>query len=304
MKIVLFGFDARVGALDGGEIVDLNAADPSIPATLAEFIAAGPEAIGAAKRAIARGGPRHSAAGIKLHAPWPRKRIVCAGGNFAAHSYGMALSMGREGVTLETQAKRIRDDGLWGFWKNLDEVAGPGATIPYPKRARYFDYEGEVAIVIGKRGKDIPADRIAEYVWGVTLAIDWSVRDGEKSPQRPVSFNLQKNFDFAASLGPCIVVGEVDPSDLAVETRVDGDLRQQYNNKDMVFSYGELLAHLSRDFTFVPGDIIFGGTGAGTAQDSTKVEADGTRSLDRFLRPGQVVEVSSPGIGKLTGTIA
>jgi 2-keto-4-pentenoate hydratase/2-oxohepta-3-ene-1,7-dioic acid hydratase in catechol pathway len=304
MKIVLFGPDARLGALAGEAIVDLNATDPSIPPALADFIAGGPAALAAAERAIERGTVKLPASEVKLHAPWPHKRIACAGGNFAAHSYGMALSMGREAVSVEAQAQRIRDDGLWGFWKQLDEVAGPGDAIPFPKRARYFDYEGEVAIVIGKRGKDIPAERIADYVWGVTLAIDWSVRDAEHAPQRPVSFNLQKNFDRSASLGPCIVVGDVDPSDLVVETRVDGELRQNYNNKDMVFSYGELLAYLSRDFTFVPGDVIFGGTGAGTAQDSTKVGADGSRSLDRFLHPGQLVEVSSPSIGTLSGTIA
>jgi len=216
----------------------------------------------------------------------------------------MAVNAGQTDVTLEGIAKRIRGAGLWGFWKHLDEVAGPGDSIPHPKRAKYFDYEGEIALIIGKRGSDIAAGNIAEYVWGVSLAVDWSVRDADSTPQRPLSFNLAKNFDRAASLGPCIVVGELDPQNIDVETRVDGELRQSYNTRDMVFSFGELLEFLSRDFTFVPGDIIFGGTGAGTAQDSTKLNADGTRPLDRFLRSGQVVEVSSPRIGALTNTIA
>ena len=71
----------------------------------------------------------------------------------------------------------------------------------------------------------------------------------------------------------------------------------------MVFSFGELLEYLSVDFTFVPGDVIFGGTGAGTAQDSTKLNPDGSRPMDRFLKVGQVVEVSSPRIGALISTI-
>jgi 2-keto-4-pentenoate hydratase/2-oxohepta-3-ene-1,7-dioic acid hydratase in catechol pathway len=304
MKIVVFGPDERVGAIDGDAVVDLNAVDSSIPPNLASFIAGGPTVLDAAARAIQDGGGRLASRDAMLWAPWPHKRIACAGGNFAAHSYGMAVNAGVQGVTLETQAKRIRDDGLWGFWKHLVEVAGPGDTIPYPKRARYFDYEGEVAIVIGKQGKDIPAERVAEYIWGVTLGVDWSIRDREHTPPRPVNFNLGKNFDRSASLGPCIAVGDIDPADLDVETRVDGELRQSYNSRDMIFSFGELLAYLSRDFTFVPGDVIFGGTGAGTAQDSTKPNADGSRPLDRFLRPGQVVEVSSPTIGTLTGTIA
>jgi 2-keto-4-pentenoate hydratase/2-oxohepta-3-ene-1,7-dioic acid hydratase in catechol pathway len=119
----------------------------------------------------------------------------------------------------------------------------------------------------------------------------------------PLSYNVPKNFDSSASLGPCIVVGEIDPQDVNVETRVNGDLRQRYSSRDMVFSFAEILAYLSTDFTFVPGDVIFGGTGAGTAQDSTKLNPDGTRPHDRFLKPGDVVEISSPAIGKLTNRV-
>lgn len=302
MKIVVFGPHERVGVMIDDGIVDVNAIDPAIPAGLAAFIAGGDATLDAARRAAERGAIV-AANDAHVRAPWPRKRIACAGGNFAEHSYGMAVNSGVEGATLEATANRIRNDGLWGFWKHLDEVAGPGDAIPYPQRAKYFDYEGEVAIVIGKRGKNIKAADIADYVWGVTLGMDWSIRDADKVLPRPVSFSLPKNFDRSASLGPCIVVGELDPANVDVQTHVDGELRQRYNTRDMVFSFGELLEYLSRDFTFVPGDIIFGGTGAGTAQDSTKRNADGTRPLDRFLRPGQVVECSSPSIGTLTSTI-
>ena len=330
MKIVVFGSDARVGALVGDSVIDLNAAyarmlrergdanaaasaSERIPLALQGFIAAGTAGLEAAQNAIdhaqgsapADGGVTivHRAADVKLHAPWPGKRIVCAGGNYAAHSYGMAINRGTQGITLESQAQRIRNDGLWGFWKHADAVAGPGDNVPYPKRAEYFDYEGEVVIVLGKRGKNIKADNIAEYVWGVTLGVDWSIRDADKGPQRPVSFNLPKNFDSSASLGPCIVVGELDPQNVDLVTRVDGEVRQSYNSSDMVFSFGELLEYLSPDFTFVPGDLVYGGTGAGTAQDSTKLNPDGSRPKDRFLKVGQVVEVSSPRIGTLTSTI-
>jgi len=112
-----------------------------------------------------------------------------------------------------------------------------------------------------------------------------------------------KNFDFSASIGPCIVVGELDPQNLDIETRVGGELRQSYNSKDMVYSFAELLEYLSRDFTFVPGDMIFGGTGAGTAQDSTKLNPDGSRPTHLFLHRGQAVELSSARIGALTSTV-
>ena len=75
-------------------------------------------------------------------------------------------------------AAEAKKAGQWGFWKVPAEVAGPGGTIPFPKRVTYFDYEGEVAIVIGKRGKNIPASKVNDYVWGVTLFHDWSIRDG------------------------------------------------------------------------------------------------------------------------------
>ena len=190
-----------------------------------------------------------------------------------------------------------------GFWKTLDAVAGPGDEVPYPSRAEFFDYEGEVVIVIGKRAKNIAAERVTDVIWGVTLGNDWSIRDEDTGPTRPVSYNLAKNFDYSASVGPCIVVGELDPQNIDVETRVGGELRQSYNSADMVFSFGELLEFLSRDMTFAPGDLLFGGTGAGTAQDSTKLNPDGSRPNDRFLRAGLTVEVSSPRIGALTNTI-
>jgi 2-keto-4-pentenoate hydratase/2-oxohepta-3-ene-1,7-dioic acid hydratase in catechol pathway len=145
----------------------------------------------------------------------------------------------------------------------LLETAGRGCrtgrSYSFPKRVTYFDYEGEAAIVIGKRGKNIPAEQVRHYVWDVTLFHDWSIRDGGGT-DRPVSYNLQKNFDGAASMGPCIVVGEVDPQNVDVETRVNEGVRQRYNTREMVWSFDEVLEFLSQDFTFVPGDVIGGGT--------------------------------------------
>ena len=118
-----------------------------------------------------------------------------------------ANRLGKTDVSIEQITEEAKKAGQWGFWKVPAEVAGPDDTIPFPKRVTYFDYEGEVAIVIGKRGKNISAAKISEYVWGVTLFHDWSIRDGGGA-DRAVSYNLQKNFDGAVSMGPCIVVGE------------------------------------------------------------------------------------------------
>jgi 2-keto-4-pentenoate hydratase/2-oxohepta-3-ene-1,7-dioic acid hydratase in catechol pathway len=205
-------------------------------------------------------------------------------------------------LSLEEVTRRTREAGQWGFWKVPFTVAGPDDDIPFPRRCTYFDYEGEAAIVIGRQGKDVKGSRLKDHVWGVTLFDDWSIRDGMGSP-RPMSYNLPKNFDGSTSMGPCIVVGELDPQDVDVEVRINGEIRQQYNTRDMVFSFAEVLEELSRDFTFVPGDVISGGTSSGTAQDSTPRGADGKRSLDRFLKVGDVVELSSPQIGVLRNRI-
>jgi 2-keto-4-pentenoate hydratase/2-oxohepta-3-ene-1,7-dioic acid hydratase in catechol pathway len=301
VKIVVFGDEGRVGALDGDHVVDLNRGDAAIPARLDAFIQAGQPALELADRALRSSSAALPLDQIRLRSPWPGRRIACMGGNYADHLLGMEPAAGE--ATLESVTAKTRGAGQWGFWKVLAETAGPEDPIVYPRRTEYFDYEAEAAIVIGKRGKDIRAADLAEYVWGVTLFNDWSIRDGMGGPQRPMSYNIAKNFDGSASLGPCIVVGEVDPSDVDVQLCINGQVRQRYNTRDMIFSFGEALEYLSRDFTFVPGDIIAGGTAAGTAADKTKRGPDGVRPKDLFLKVNDVVEITSPQIGTLRNRV-
>jgi len=331
MKIVVFGPERRVGALIGERVIDLNRglarelrergesnpeqlAATRLPARLLSFIERGSPALEEAQRVIEQSGnisPNeggenkfvYNAADVKLHAPWPERRIACVGGNYAAHLAGMwANRLGKTDVSIEQITEEAKKAGQWGFWKVPAEVAGPDDMIPFPKRVTYFDYEGEVAIVIGKRGKNISAAKIREYVWGVTLFHDWSIRDGGGA-DRAVSYNLQKNFDGAVSMGPCIVVGELDHQAVDAETRVNGVVRQSYNAHEMIWSFADVLEYLSQDFTFVPGDVIAGGTSAGTAADKSRRSPDGKRPLDLFLKVGDIVEVSSPKIGALANKI-
>ena len=332
MKIVVFGPERRVGALATDKIIDLNRGlarylrdrgeahaeaqvATRLPSRLLSFIERGAAGLEDAERVIdhcAKIGPNHDHDDVKvvhsrnevqLHAPWPERRIACVGGNYAAHLAGMwANRLGKTDVSIEQITEEAKKAGQWGFWKVPVEVAGPDDTIPFPKRVTYFDYEGEVAIVIGKRGKNIPAAKIREYVWGVTLFHDWSIRDGG-GVDRVVSYNLQKNFDGAVSMGPCIVVGELDHQEIDAETRVNGVVRQSYNTSEMIWSFGEVLEYLSQDLTFVPGDVIAGGTSSGTAADKSRRGPDGKRPLDLFLKIGDTVEVSSPRIGALSNKI-
>jgi acylpyruvate hydrolase len=331
MKIVVFGPEKRIGALVGEMVIDLNGgmvrnlrergaanaeeqAAARLPSRLLSFIEAGASALEDAQRVIEHcaGAPEegraesqivHHVRDVKLHAPWPERRIACVGGNYAAHLLGMwANRLGKTDISIEEVTREAKKAGQWGFWKVPAEVAGPDDSIPFPKRVTYFDYEGEVAIIIGKRGKNIPAEKIGEYVWGVTLFHDWSIRDAGGT-DRVVSYNLQKNFDGAVSMGPCIVTGELDHQDVDAETRVNGVVRQSYSTKEMIWSFGEVLEYLSQDFTFVPGDVIAGGTSAGTAADKSRRGPDGKRPLDLFLKIGDVVEVASSKIGALSNKI-
>jgi 2-keto-4-pentenoate hydratase/2-oxohepta-3-ene-1,7-dioic acid hydratase in catechol pathway len=304
MKIVVFGDgERRLGGLAGDRVVDLQRTDSSIPASLDAFIAAGQAALDAAQRAIERGDAHSYALGeVRLCAPWPGRRIACVGGNYADHLRRMEAGRGGELPSIEEVTQKTRAADQWGFWKVPAEVAGPDDDVPYPTRSRYFDYEGEAAIILGKQGKNISADRIDEYVWGITLFNDWSIRDDPRAT-RPMSYNLAKNFDGSTSMGPCIVVGELSPQDVEVELRVNGQVRQHYNTREMIFSFAEVLEWLSRDFTLVAGDVIAGGTSAGTAADQSLPGPDGTRSTDLFLKRGDVVEVSSPSIGTLRNRV-
>ena len=195
--------------------------------------------------------------------------------------------------------QEIRKAGFWGFWKLGREIVGPDGELVYPERCNRLDYEGEIAIVLGKRGVDLKAGQLRDYVWGVTMLADWSIRAPQERASGVFNFAFPKNFDTSCSLGPCIAVGEADPTNADLETLVNGERRQRFNTRDMVFSFGEYLEHLSRDFTLYPGDIISGGTAAGTAADSSELLPDGSSAPERFLKPGDRVEMNSPSIGAL-----
>src|SRR5262249_15849873 len=270
MKIVVFGPLKRTGVLHDGNIVDLShayakylrertnepspleMADVVVPSDLARLIEGGPRALEAAQpardylsgQAKDEFGPRgqrlvHEPATVRLHAPRPNgARIACAGGNFADHAAAMAVKM--RGRAYEGDAYReIRNAGFWGFWKLGREIVGPDDDLIYPERCDRLDYEGEVAIVLGRRGADLKPSQLNEHVWVVTMLGDWSIGARREGPGGPLNFNFPKNFDTSCSIGPCIAVGEADPTNIDMETFVNGECRQRFNTRDMVFTFGE-----------------------------------------------------------------
>lgn len=340
MKVVVYGPDRRLGAIDGDQVIDLNFAyakylretqnEPLpyemaaaiVPAELGACIESGARAIEGAQRAIEhltrRAADQSGLKGerliralsdVKLHAPYARRaRIMMAGGNFIVHSQGM----GNRGASLEDVYNESRRKGIWGFYCFPENAAGPDEDVIYPARTDRLDYEGEVAVVLRKRGKDIPASEAKDYFWGYLLQNDISARTnvaGRDNPQS--SFARGKNFETSICGGPCIVVGEFpDAQNISWETRVNREVRQQGNTKDMTFSFSEYVEYLSADMTLLPGDVISAGTTAGTAQDSSELmlasgEGGGQplRDPKRFLKPGDMVEVSNPVIGVLRNRI-
>ena len=144
--------------------------------------------------------------------------------------------------------RQMEDRFIWGFWNVEKEFLGPDGDMIYPARCSQLDFEGEVAIILGKKGKDLRPEDLKDYVWGVTLACDWSIR-GPREKMGPMDFAVPKNFDTSMSLGPCIVVGELEPANVDFETIVNGEQRQVSNTDDMIFSFGQYLEYLSRDMT-------------------------------------------------------
>jgi 2-keto-4-pentenoate hydratase/2-oxohepta-3-ene-1,7-dioic acid hydratase in catechol pathway len=334
MKIVIFGPEQRLGYLRGTQVIDLSLAyakllrerqgerypiaeaDRRVPPDLMRFIEAGPAALENAQRAVDHlhdsGQKRDSERGatlihelkdVALHAPLPKgARVACAGANFTDHALAMAIKMrgNKAGPVLTAEQARAqqRAEGIRGFWKVGNDPSGPDGELIYPSWSERLDYEGEIAIILGKTGKDIRAAEARAFIWGVTLFADWSIRRPHEQ-NRGSRFATSKNFDGAYSMGPCIAVGEVDPFDAEVETWVNGERRQRYRTTGMTYDFAEYLEYLSTDFTFRPGDIISGGTAAGTAADSSELLPDASYPPDRFLKPGDTVEIKSPIIGTL-----
>lgn len=338
MKLAVFGPDRRLGYVCDSQIVDVSLAcakflrerggerypygeaERQVPSDLARFIAAGPAALENAQKAVDylferaadRNGTQgetlvHALKDVTVDAPLPKgARVACAGANFVDHALAMAVKMqgNKPGPmpTADEARARQRAEGIRGFWKIGTDPVGPDGDVIYPSWAERFDYEGEIAIIIGKAGKDIRAADAHEYIWGVTLLADWSIRRPLEQ-NRGSRFATSKNFDTGFSIGPLIAIGEVDPFDAEVETMVNGERRQHFTTKGMVYDFAEYIEYLSTDFTFHPGDVISGGTAAGTAADSSPLLPDKSYPPDRFLKPGDRVEIRSPVIGSLRARI-
>jgi len=183
------------------------------------------------------------------------------------------------------------------FMKGLNAVQDPGAPIQLPRHlpSDEVDFEGELAVVIGRRCKNVSPARALEHVRGYTAANDVSARDWQKRLGGG-QWCRGKSFDTFAPLGPCLVTPDElpDPNALTLRTLVNGEVRQASSTGDMIFDVPALIAFLSGSTTLLPGTVILTGTPHGVGMAATP---------PRWLRPGDVVTVEIEGIGALTSPV-
>ncbi len=205
---------------------------------------------------------------VKLHAPVLPGKIIAVGRNYVEH----AKERGAEVPEIPLI-----------FFKPPSSVIGPGDAIVLPPQAKQVDHESELAVVIGKKGRWIPAEEALGYVFGYTAANDVTARDLQ---QKDGQWTRAKGFDTFCPLGPWIDT-DLDPSDTLVRCRVNDEMRQMGSTRDMVFPVQQLIAYISSVMTLEPGDVILTGTPAGIGA----------------LKNGDVVEVEIEGIGKLINPV-
>jgi 2-keto-4-pentenoate hydratase/2-oxohepta-3-ene-1,7-dioic acid hydratase in catechol pathway len=270
----------RTGVVVDDAVVDLTDPSVALPGDMTDFLVAGPAAIERADDATRSGARRFALDQVLLRPPVPHPaKVLGIGLNYAAH-------------VAETGATRPEHQ-VW-FNKQRTCVIGPGAAIEIPRVSAQVDYEGELAMVIGRRCRHVPAADAASVVAGFTVLNDVTVRDWQ---WRTPTWTLGKSFDTHGPTGPWIVTGDEvgDPHRLGLRTWVNGDLRQDASTDDMIFSCWEQVEYLSTVFTLEPGDIISTGTPAGVGM-----------SFDppRWLVDGDVVRIEIDRVGTLENPVA
>ena len=191
------------------------------------------------------------------------------------------------------------------YFTNPRSIFGPGDLIPHPDYTEQLDYELEIAVIIGKSGRDISPETAPDHIFGYTIFNDWSARDIQRTEMK-VGLGPAKGKDFASSLGPVIVTpGSLADKrtsrpgvyDLCMTARVNGVERSRANFKDIFWSFGEIIARASRHVVLRPGDVI----GSGTTGTGCLLEL--TRAQGPWLAEGDIVELEIERIGILRNTI-
>ena len=209
---------------------------------------------------------------VSLLAPFEGNKMLCVGKNYFAHIQEVQDASGDA-----VPEKPVL------FIKPSTCVNDPDGIIPYPAVSKRVDYEGELAIVIGKKMTHVSEEEAMNYVFGITVANDVTARDIQKSEGQ---WTRGKAFDLFAPVGPRIVTG-LDPADQTVITRLNGEEKQRSNTSLLIHTVPKLLAFITEAITLLPGDFVLTGTPAGVGA----------------MQPGDVVEVEIPTVGILRNRV-
>ena len=220
--------------------------------------------------------------------PFPRCNVICLGHNYSDHATESKLARGE-------QVQVDRPDFPNFFTKSTGSINGPYSDIPFdPEVSTQIDWEGELAFVIGKQGKNITLDRAMDHVFGYTIVNDVTARDLQR--RYAGQFFKGKSLDGSCPMGPFIVTADEIPNahNLDIEVRVNGEIKQHGNTGAMLFKIPEIIQELSVGMTLQPGDIISTGTPSGVGF---------ARNPPQFLKPGDVVECSITSLGTIRNQV-
>lgn len=218
---------------------------------------------------------------VRLTLPFhPRRNILCVGKNYRAH-----VREFEQNSQAEIPAEPIF------FTKAVTSVIGPGDSVnTWPDTTSQVDYEGELAVIIGKQGRDIAPEEASSYIYGYTIINDVTARDLQKKHSQ---WFKGKSLDTFCPMGPSVMVGGW-PSPMTILTKVNGHLRQEGNTEDLIFPIAKLISVLSAGMTLLPGDVIATGTPEGVGMGMNPPQ---------FLKKGDVVEITIDPIGTLRNPV-
>lgn len=268
-----------VGVALDGRYVDLCDVDPKLPTTLKGILEAD-QGLMAAASALAAGMSKGPFVTGRLLAPIANpSKVICIGLNYRDHA-------------IETNSPIPEEPVV--FNKFPQAVVGPDDNVVLPAVAHEVDYEAELVVIIGKQGRRIRKEDAFQYVAGYTVGNDVSARDWQKG--RPGGqWLLGKTPDTFAPTGPHLVTAdEVDPHNLKVQLRLNGETMQNSSTKELIFGIDELIAHLSKLFALQPGDLIFTGTPPGVGA---------ARKPPVYIKAGDKMEVEIEGLGILVNPV-
>ncbi|MEM7100253.1 MAG: fumarylacetoacetate hydrolase family protein [Pseudomonadota bacterium] len=280
MQLVTFTENGRtrVGKLSDGTVTDLSQAAPELPTDMILLLNAGPEAMSTA--AAAPAASHFALQEVRLESPVTRPgKILAIGLNYRAHAEESGMDLPANPIV---------------FTKQNTSINGPYDPIHWAEDAKMLDYEGELAVIIGKRCRRVPSDKAPGVIAGFAVNNDVSVRSWQMRGVPP-QFTMGKSWDTHCPLGPALVTpDEVDPHALELKTMVNGEVRQDSNTDDLIFNSYDIIEYVSTVCTLEPGDVIVTGTPSGVG---AAMKPPGTLSV------GDVVRVEIQGLGHIENEV-